>query len=343
MGRLAALVFFTLPLLAQLPPGVMRFPFRDMKDASFFAATADDTFWAATVTSDDVQRFGSAGAEILDLPPTWRNTLDMITGPDGALWLSGQGWVARIDPSTNAVQRWPLGGLGCAYLLSGPDGNVWLIQSFEVVRMRPDGTVLSRYPTDTTSGFGAFGSDGALYIAAGDRLVRITAAGERSVYPASANGALRSGAGFLWLLIWPDQIARLSYRGETLATYRIAMTPFASDTLGNLWLRATTSEGEIVGQLSPFGVLTRFGPLPALPSTQCFPRWYGGMAFLSDGRVAMSDQYPDLPRLAIAPNPCWGAVKPVEYRNTVTILDPRIAPVFSVESLGAVRRRSSRH
>ena len=61
------------------------------------------------------------------------------------------------------------------------------------------------------------------------------------------------------------------------------------------------------------------------------------MAFLADGRVAMSDYYTDFPRPTIGP--CFGVPKPEEFENTVTILDPRIAPVISVQSLNPTRRR----
>ena len=340
MLRRAALLLFALPLLAQLPPGTSRVTFRDdMQDARFFAATPDGSLWAASFFGDDLERISADGAKSLDLPQLWRGTHGMTAGPDGALWLGGAGWIARIDPHTNAIQRWPQGtGVVTERILSGPDGNLWFIQGRAVGRMRPDGKFLSKYDVGLSTG-SAFGSDGALYLATPEQLVRITAAGERKTFPTSAL-ELYSGPGFLWSSTKsPHEIVKLSYRGGTLATYSIAMTPFASDALGNLWLRATTEDGEIVGQLSPFGVLTRFSPLPAIPSSQCFPRWYGGLTFLADGRVAMSDYYPDLPRSAFSPNPCMNLRKPDEFRNVVTILDPRLAPVASVEQLNPAPRR----
>ncbi len=341
MGRrLAALLLFTLPLVAQLPPGVTRVPFGDMRDASFFAATSDDTFWMASLFDNDLQRFDFAGGKIFDLPPIWSGTRSIAIGPDGALWLGGVAWVARVDPATNAIQRWAQGtGVSTDGILSGPDGNVWLIQGHRVARVRPDGRFLWNYYVGPTTG-SAFGTDGALYLAAANRLVRITAAGEQTSLPASPRLSLYAGAGFFWSGGYSGEIVKLSDRGETLATYNIAMRPMSSDALGNLWLRGSTDEGEVVGQLTPFGVLTRFGPLPAIPSTNCSPRWFAvPFVFLSDGRVAMADYYPDLPHSG----PCIGVPKPAEFQNVVTILDPRIAPVLSVQSLDAVRRRGARH
>lgn len=350
MYRLATLLALAFPLLAQLPPGTsrMQFPDRDaMTDASFFAATADGTLWAASILDDDLERIRPAeGTESFTLP--WHGTRAMTAGPDGALWAGGGGWVARVDPATAAVRRWPIGTHAVAeHMLAGPDGNLWFLQGSSVVRMRPDGKLLSSYGAVRATS-AAFGTDGALYLAATGKLVRLTAGGEQAAFPALLQDQLFAGPGFFWnappRTFQPraqavTEIVKLSYDGETLAAYRLPMTPFASDSLGNLWLRGTTEDGDVVGQLSPFGVLTRFGPLPALPTNDCFPPHYGGMAFLPDGRVAMSDYY--LPILTLG-HPCRLTPKPDTFRNTVTILDPRIAPVLSVQPLSPTRRRTVR-
>lgn len=349
MRRPAALLLvLALPVFAQLPSGTSRVSYDSaMSDAYFFAATPDGTVWAASLIGDDLARIDPAnGASTFVLPAQWRGTRGITAGPDGALWLGGVGWISRIDPGTNAVQRWAIGTHAVAeHLLSGPDGNLWFVQGSSVVRMRPDGKFLSSFGAQRASS-AAFGTDGALYLAATDRLVRITAAGEQMSFPAAVRLSLFAGPGFLWSGTRDTQpvreIVQLSYRGETLETYRIPMTPLASDALGNLWLRATTAEGEIVGQLSPHGVLTRFGPLPSLPSNDCYPTYYGGLAFLADGRVAMSDYYPEIAFTLL--DPCRTVPKPDAFRNTVTILDPRLAPVQSVQPLNPLpRRRTARH
>jgi hypothetical protein len=351
---LLLILFFALPSAAQ--PGVSRFQFaNNVNDGYYMVATPGDVLWTADFFSSSVARTEPSGvAQRFAIPPVWRNTRDVTVGPDGNIWLAAESWIARIDSHTNVVARWALGANVIAdFVRSGPDGNVWFMQGSSVVRMRPDGTFLSIYDAGGTPTGAAFGNDGAFYLGmtTGSRIVRITATGQRTEFPASVQGGLFAGPGFLWsgrrLFDHPavqpvSEVVKLSYTGETLATYRLEMAPFTSDAFGNLWLRATTNEGEVVGQLSPSGVLTRFGPLPALPDTGCYIRYYGGMAMLSGGRVAMADYYPDIPRSGISP--CRDVPRPAGAVNTITILDPAIAPVLSVEQLNRPqRRRSARH
>ena len=346
-------LLMTLPLLGQLPAGVTRTNFRDFMYAYHLAATPDGVVWVVDLLNYEVARVNPDGtAQSIDMPRPW-NSRAVTAGPDGALWISGVQALVRVDPVTNEMQRFPVGA--AVHLLSGADGNLWMITAGSVTRVRPDGVVLSTYATGGGTAGAAFGSDGALYVAATTRLVRITLAGERTEFPANARHSLFAGPNFLWSgprgFNEPGErkaastITKLSLTGETLATYTLDMMAFASDALGNLWLRTTLEDGsDIVGKLSPYGVLTRLGPLPPLPWTECFPRYYGGMTVLSDGRIAMADYYPDIPRPAIAPAvPCFGARKPAELRNTVTVLDPRLLPVISIDALDGKRRRSTRH
>lgn len=353
MRRAFLLILLTFPLLAQLPAGMSRLTLRDdLRDAWYLAATGD-VLWVASRFDSSVDRVELGGASSSRrVPALWMYTTSMTAGPDGALWLGAPGWIARIDPETNELERWPLGtGLGAYEILSGPDGNVWFFQQGRsVVRMRPDGGFLSTHDPGTNPTGVAFGSDGALYLAFPGKLMRMTAAGERTEFPASPRRVLFAGADFLWnadprsgleaVQTPPGEIVKMSYRGETLASYRIEMSPIASDPLGNLWLRATIAEGDIVGQLTPAGVLTRFGPFPSPVSTECYPRSFGGLAFLSDGRVAMTDYYRELVRTLI--HPCLRVPRPEGAKNTITLLDPRLAPVLSVETLSPSKRRAGR-
>lgn len=347
-------LLLTLPLIAQLPAGTSRLTFSDhITDATFLAATGD-VLWVGSILDDTIERIELDGTRTsLEIPRQWGLTNSVATGPDGALWLCSSRWIARVDPLTNELQRWPIGnGTHARSILSGPDGNVWFLQGGYVQRMRSDGRFVSSYSTAHNASDATFGSDGALYLTFPETLMRITAAGERTEFPVSPRGTLFAGTDFLWnadprSVVYEVQrpvgeIAKISYRGETLATYRVDMSPIASDPLGNLWLRATTDEGDIVGQLTPSGVLTRFGPIPSPVATDCHPRSFGGLAFLSGGRVAMTDFYWLAPRPMVGP--CVGVPRPEEAKNTITILDPRLAPVLSIEMLErSSRRRSSRH
>lgn len=354
MRRIALLLLLTFPLLAQLPAGTSRLTLRDdMRDGWYLAATGD-VLWVASLFDNALDRVELGGTSTnRRIPGLWAFTTGMVAGPDGALWLGGPGWIARVDPATNELVRWPLGtGVQAGAVLSGPDGNVWFLQQGRsVVRIRPDGVFLSTYDPGANPTGAAFGSDGALYLAFPGKLMRMTAAGEQTEFPASPRRVLFAGADFLWNtdLRTADEsvqprvvdIVKMSYRGETLASYRIDMSPIASDSVGNLWLRAKTAEGDVVGQLTPSGVLTRFGPFPSIVSTQCHTRLFGGMAFLSDGRVAMTDYYRELARALI--DPCLRVPRPEGAENTITIVDPRLAPVLSVETLSYWKRRSARH
>lgn len=354
MRRALVSLLLTLPLFAQLPAGTSRVTFRDdVVDATHLAATGD-VLWVASLFDDRIERVQTDGARLpINIPPLWQYTTAVGTGPDGAFWLGSAGWIARVDPVTKQLQRWPLGmGLGPLAILSGPDGNLWVVQDGYLLRLRPDGTILSSNHTGGNPTGAAFGADGALYLSLPGKLLRMTAAGERTEIAASPRRILFAGPNFLWafdgrLNVQAPQtpvheIVKMSYRGETLATYAIDMAPFAADPLGNLWLRAKTPAGDVVGQLTASGVLTRFGPIPAPLSTECHPRYQGGLTFLADGRVAMSDYYLIVAHALIGP--CLRVVRPEAARNTITIVDPRIAPVLSVETLDrTTRRRSARH
>ena len=347
------LLAVALPLAAQLPPGVTRIPYPVASGDSFFvAATAEDVLLVAPMVGRAAFRVNPNGTtQVFDIAPGWNFTYDAATGPDGAVWFGGFTGVSRVAVDTIAPQAWL--PTAATIVVPGPDGYMWLLANNSVVRMRSDGLIVSSFPGVTTSPSGAaFGSDGALYVATANALVRITASGERTSVPAATRGRLFPGNGFFWSGSrslqsphqppTPGEITKLDYAGRTLATFNLDMTPFVSDAMGNLWLRSTSPAGDILAQLSPSGILTKFGPVPAANESQCFQRYFGGLAILSDGRVAMADYFPDYPRSGI--DPCFHVPRPAGQENAITIVDPRIAPVLSVEPLlPTPRRRTSRH
>lgn len=355
------LLLLALPLAAQLPSGVTRIPYPYFHfDAYFVVATPGDVLWTRSALSRGVMKIGLDGSteNVLfpNAPFPGAFYYGLTVGPDGALWLASPSQLTRVDPATSAVQQLHVGSnRNVTRVESGPDGNLWLFSQEWITRMRTDGTQLSIHPTGLTSGYvPAFGTDGAVYLVTRtpDRLVRITADGVRSEFPAASRDGLFAGTGFLWSAARQydapierapaADIVKLSYTGETLAAYQLPWTALASDALGNLWLRTTTAEGDFVAELSPAGVLTKYGPIPPLASTQCFPRYYGGLAFLSDGRVAMADHFPDFARTGLSP--CFRAQKPADMANVITIVDPRLAPIAGIEHLDPpVRRRIARH
>lgn len=362
MRRALLLFLLAFPVVAQLPPGVTRIPYsNNFPDAYFVAATSNGVLWTRSAIARGVIRVDLDGrTENVQFPNgAWPGTwyYGLTVGPDGALWTASPSQLTRVDPVTNAVQLLHVGSnRNVTHVESGPDGNLWLISQEWVSRMRTDGMQLSMVSTGTTTVISgtAFGTDGALYLATTmpNRLVRITANGERSTFPAATRNGLFAGTGFLWSAARQydapgdrapaAEVVKLSYTGQTLASYQLPMTPLASDALGNLWLRTTTAEGDFVAELSPAGVLTKYGPIPPLASAQCFPRYYGGLAFLNDGRLALADHFPDLARTGL--DPCFRQPRPAGLVNVITILDPRLAPIAGVEHLDPpVRRRIARH
>jgi len=352
MRRVLVSLLLALPLFAQLPAGTSRITFRDDIQNAFYLAATGDVLWVGSLLDATIDRVELGGGRTkLNIPPAWQFTTSFATGPDGALWLGAPGWIARVDPATNELKRWPLWTGSVSFILPGPDDNIWFGQDRYVMRMRTDGVLLATYDAGANATGAAFGTDGALYLSLPGKLVRITVAGERTEFAASPRRMLLAGADFLWTTDLRSnaeaqtpigEIVKMSYSGETLATYRIDMSPAASDRSGNLWLRAKTAAGDVVGQLTPSGVLTRFGPLPSPVSTECHPRFFGSVAFLSDGRVAMTDYYLIAAQTFLSP--CFRVPRPEEAKNTITILDPRTAPVLSIETLERTnRRRSARH
>lgn len=351
MRRYLLSLFVALPLFAQLPPGTSRVHFRPDFYPFDLYATADDTVWVAPVINRQMARVDVHGvAQDFNLPAGWQPAAFGV-GPDGALWIGVHGFIARVDPVTAVLTQWPLGaGHTPMHILAGPDGNLWFVEGGgNVVRMRPDGEFLRSYDAVAGANGAAFGSDGALYLATETSVVRLTVDGERTQVPAATKYRGFAGRDFFWhggrAIDEPEraplgEITKTSFTGQTLATYRIDMTPLASDASGNFWLRARTADGDVLGRLSPSGVLTRFGPIPSVGSVTCHEPWYAGMTFLSDGRVAMADHYPDIPYPLIAPPPpCKSVKRPADFQNTITIVDPTLLPVLSVETLNRTSRR----
>src|SRR5207247_4009393 len=137
-------------------------------------------------------------------------TPDAVTaGPDGALWYAGDGRIGRLDTGGN-VTEFPVPALRATGIAPGPDGTLWVAAGTLAVRVTPQGAV-SLIPLEGSSqgdvvalpsltstlnavasrvidvlGSGAeshgitAGRDGAMWIAAGSHLARVTPAGEVS-------------------------------------------------------------------------------------------------------------------------------------------------------------------
>lgn len=341
-------------VFAQQSPGVTRFPFPDdgpQRDPSHMVASGN-VLWAASSTNGVVDRIGIGGsARRFDLP-FWGGAWDIAVAQDESVWVATRHYVARLDPTTGALKTWP--DYRSAWpIIAGPDGNIWFVYRADrynrptvvrVIAMAADGRVVQSIETGGPVSGMVFDSEGALWLSmpngTAGTLVRITSSGARTEFPVAVAGRLEAGSGFLWIA--SNDIVRVDLQGHVLGTYRVAMNVMGADAGGNLWLRTLTDTGEQVAQLTPNGVLTRFGPLAALPRDECLAPIYGGFAALADGRVAMTDYYP---LIGYRPEDhCAMTQRAFPQENEITILDPAVAPVLSVEQLNvAPRRRITRH
>lgn len=350
MRRLATLFLVTVPLFAQLPAGITRVPFPDGTpfDARQLVATSDGALWVSMGLEPVIMRLDPvAGWQRIELPES--GIWDMTIGPDGAVWVATRKHAGRIDPVTNRLTRWNQ-YRSVRTVLTGPDGNLWFTQGVDeryriwiprLVRFSPAGVELANVQLPGTFG-PVNGSDGALWFSGtqsgASRLIRLTPDGVRADYPIEKANVLFAGPGFFWTA-FDDRVVRLNHQGAIIGAYRVAMTPVAVDPLGNLWLRSLTDGGEEIAQLTPGGVLTRFQSFAALPSTQCEPSLdpaHGGLSILPDGRVAMA-QYSA--KSGSEWDPCASVTYASDIVATLTILDPAIAPIASIEQLNPVPRR----
>ena len=192
-------------------------------------------------------------------------TSDIISGPDGDLWLG-----VSPTPSTVAIERIGLNGaitsfpvpgsaaagFGIVSLTTGPDGDVWFVADFN--------------PT--------FSDNQVL-------LGKVTPAGEVTTFPPipvpAGQGALASGivsgpGGDLWfgytVLGFASPIQIQSFIGRVTTAGAVTLFPISSFSSnspqilnplvagadGNLWFTAGFGRNFVFGRMSPSGVVTQF-------------------------------------------------------------------------------------
>jgi streptogramin lyase len=238
----------------------------------------------------------TGGFTFYDLPPKplqgqYNRIIQVLTGPDGALWFS--------DVDSNAIGRFtttgaltffslpnPANGNNPGRLTNGPDGAIWFTErsSNRIDRITTSGS-LTQFPTlgsdqwpwDITTG-----SDGALWFTTEppSGIGRITTGGSVTRYP-TGNCSPRSIAagpdGALWFTCYGDQIGRIS-TGGAMTFFRVpsrGSTPgyILAGPDGALWF--TEQYAEKVGRITTAGVITEF-PLP-------FTHVYGSIPALASG------------------------------------------------------------
>lgn len=354
MRRALLLSLLALPLYAQT--AALRIPFTKppQLEPQYVAVTADGAIWAASRLWPGLDRVERDGSDRRVQFPYSTVISDLTVGPDGALWLATNNFVVRHDPLTDANTTWGTVP-SAAFIRAGSDGNLWVVQRVDaisrifsprLVRMRPDGVIVDKQSFVHGDPLGAAFVGDALWLslfnsATGPMLLRLSADGKSNLllYVTDKAGPLYAGPRWFWGGT-SGNIVRRDIDGKVIATYPVAMTPVGSDAEGNLILRARTALGEEIGELTPAGLLVRYGPLAPLPSNQCHRPVYGGFTTGLNGEYVFTDYYPDLPLTGVSP--CRGVAKPGQ--NVVTILDPLVAPVISTEHvIPGAKRRSARH
>ncbi len=202
------------------------------------------------------------------LPVTSLNASNIISGPDGDLWVG----VNSINPNSDLIEKIGLDGSVTSFpvpvpenapvqfmivsLTTGPDGNVWFVADFinstgtdgQVVigNVAPTGHVTEFPPIPVPAGQNASvnwivsGSGGDLwfgYVVADTAyqsqnfIGRVTTAGVVTLFPISTIGPAAHAAGGLSLATGAD---------------------------GNLWFTEGFGKDFVFGRMSPSGVVSRF-------------------------------------------------------------------------------------
>jgi streptogramin lyase len=223
----------------------------------------------------------TTGGQVDRFPLPAGSTPDAITaGPDGALWYAGDGRIGRLD-TAGGVTEFPVPALRATGIAAGPDGALWVAAGTVVVRVTPQGAV-SVIPLDgspegtvvplpslspalnatasrviggldrgaTSYGITA-GGDGAMWIAAGSHLARVTGSGDvRRIATGSlsATGGITTAAdGTIWFAA-DGRVGRYDPASGGLRGFGV--TGHAVDIVrgpgnANVWVSTATTSGRL--------------------------------------------------------------------------------------------------
>jgi streptogramin lyase len=229
------------------------------------------------IQAADPTRMGAATEYCL--PGNDRNYGAMTVGPDGNLWFTDSGKIARITPQgviteftvPNQPTAVPLPGIA-----GGPDGNLWFIAGTKLGRISPQGRFVGAvsmpprvwYITGLTAA-----PDGNLWVGLSTvsetdqlthEIARVTASGEVIAAalprPVAPTGGLVAGAdGNLWVAATDNSIGRITRTGQlTEFAVEIDQPPLVELTPGpdgNIWF---IDSGGDVGKITPSGAVTLF-------------------------------------------------------------------------------------
>ncbi len=214
------------------------------------------------------------------LPGNDSNYGAMTVGPDGNLWFTDSGKIARITLQgvvTEFAVPTPPTAIPLPGIARGSDGNLWFIAGTTLGRISPQGRVVGavampqrvHYITGLTAA-----PDGTIWVGlstgASDtdqlthEIAKVTASGEVIAFalpkPVAPTGGLVAGAdGNLWVAASDNSIGRITRTG-LLSEFAVAIdqSPLVELTPGpdgNIWF---IDSGGDVGRITPTGAVTLF-------------------------------------------------------------------------------------
>jgi streptogramin lyase len=179
----------------------------------------------------------------------------IVVGPDGNLWVTEAGRVARVTPS-GVITEFDPPSLGSAYITAGPDGNLWFTGGDKVVRLTTSG-MFTQYRIPSPEAEAAYivaGPDGNLWFTEWGvgKLAKMTTSGSITEFPVP-NARCGFGLGYCLsgLAAGPDgnvwftedrsgSVAKITSSGA-ITEYRIPRPggqprEIVAGSDGNLWL-----------------------------------------------------------------------------------------------------------
>ena len=192
----------------------------------------------------------SNGALGISLAPMEIPTSNIITGPDGDLWVAGPGhnasYIEKIGPNGSVTAFKVLGSPEVDDLAAGPDGNVWFsAQSLEPNRFKSHGILGKVTPAG--------------------RITETAFPGNLWVFGAGEDAIARGPGGVLWFAFQGFDPGDVSEFGLRTAAGRIKLLPVPSSQIqmidiaagpdGDLWFDNLVGG---VGRITPSGAVTEF-------------------------------------------------------------------------------------
>ena len=253
---------------------------------------------------------GICAAQSIQSFPANFSGYSIVAGPDGALWVTPSG----VSPSFNIGRMTTAGqfsqfNLPSGYfpggpIVTGPDGALWLeifsatnvAANTAIARMTTSGAI-TQYVYEETDGIVdmTVGPDGAIWLAEGDRLGRLTTSGVYSHFSIGnffPTGIATGADGNLWFLAVSPQgssvIGKMTPAG-VVTTFPFlgevpifAVKPITAGPDGAVWFTIYASQGSgvpAIGRISAAGAISTF----SIPNTSVYNFGEGSIATGPDG------------------------------------------------------------